>query len=719
MKPGRNDPCSCGSGKKYRLCCEGKAASRSPAPAPDELKQLVSMFRAGRYAELESRAGSMLGQYPDSGFAWKLLGASLQAQGKDALQAFQKTAGLMPNDPDVHLNLGLAQKNTGRLGDAEASYRRALKLDPGYAEAHNNLGHVLKDLGQLDGAVASYRRALQINPGFAIAHNNLGTALKDLGQLDGAVASYRRALQIKPDYAEAHYNLGIALMDLGQLEEAVASYRRALQIRPDYVKALINLGNSLKELGQFNEGVACYYRAAEIRPDFADAHGSIGSALKELGQFEGAIASYRRALELKPDFADVYSCLLFTLNYSACYSPSYCLDEARRYGRMVSGKVDTRFTAWRCADSPVRLRVGLVSGDLRNHPVGYFLESLLAHLDPGRIELIAYQTDLKADALTVRIKPYFTAWKPLFGLNDAGAARLIHADGVHVLMDLSGHSRHGRLPMFAWKPAPVQAAWLGYFATTGVSEIDYLLADPVGMPEAHQKHFTETVWYLPDTRLCFSPPEIDLPVSSLPAIKNSHVTFGCFQDLTKVGDEVLAAWAKILIALPDSRLRWQCKQLGDPVFVEQLIKRLQQHGIDPARAALHGAVSREAYLAAHSEVDLILDTFPYPGGTTTCEALWMGVPTLTLAGDTLLSRQGASLLTAAGLVDWIATSRDDYVNRTLALASDLPKLAALRVKLRDQARTSPLFDAPRFAHNLEEALWGMWQSRGLRSTQQR
>ena len=340
---------------------------------------------------------------------------------------------------------------------------------------------------------------------------------------------------------------------------------------------------------------------------------------------------------------------------------------------------------------------------------GIFWKACWHILIPARIELIAYPTDPKTDALTARIKPYFAAWKPLFGLSDEKAARLIHADGVHILIDLSGHSRHGRLPVFAWKPAPVQAAWLGYFATTGVAEMDYLLADAVGVPEAHREHFTETVWYLPDTRLCFSPPLIDLPVAPLPAQKNGHITFGCFQNMTKAGDEVLAMWADILVALPGARLRWQCKQLGDPAVVKQLIQRLQHHGIDPARVTLLGSVAREEYLAAHAEVDMILDTFPYPGGTTTCEALWMGVPTLTLAGDTLLSRQGASLLTAAGLEDWIATSGEDYVDKAIALAGNLVKLAALRAGLRAQVLASPLFDAPRFAHNLEEALWGMWQ----------
>jgi len=295
--------------------------------------------------------------------------------------------------------------------------------------------------------------------------------------------------------------------------------------------------------------------------------------------------------------------------------------------------------------------------------------------------------------------------------NDETAARLIHADGVHVLLDLSGHTGNSRLPVFAWKPAPVQASWLGYFATTGVAEMDYLLADEVGVPEAQRKYFSETLWYLPDTRLCFTPPAIDLPVASLPALHNGFVTFGSFQNLAKVQDEVLDAWGRILGALPNARLRWQCKQLGDPAVAEKMMVRFRQHRIDPARVTMHGTMYRDAYLSAHAEVDVMLDTFPYPGGTTTCEALWMGVPTITLAGDTMLARQGASMLMAAGLPDWVTISIEDYVAKAVSLADNLPKLAALRAVLREQANRSPLFDARRFAQNFEEALWGMWRAR--------
>ena len=350
-----------------------------------------------------------------------------------------------------------------------------------------------------------------------------------------------------------------------------------------------------------------------------------------------------------------------------------------------------------------------MSGDLRNHPVGYFLEGLLTYIDPTRIELIAYSTNHNVDELTARIRPYFSEWQTLVGKNDEDAARLIHTDRVHILLDLSGHTGHNRLPVFAWKPAPLQVSWLGYFASTGVAEMDYLLADKAGVPEAQQAQFAESVWYMPNTRLCFTAPKIDLPVAALPALKNGYITFGCFQNLSKAGDGVLETWGEILAALPDAKLRVQCKQLGEPAQVEHLLQRLQRYGIAPARVVTHGSSHREAYLAAHAEVDMILDTFPYPGGTTTCEALWMGVPTLTLAGNSLLARQGASLLTAAALEQWVTTGKDEYVAKAIALASDKSGLAALRAVLRQQVLDSPLFDAPRFTRNFEDALWGMWQ----------
>ncbi len=359
---------------------------------------------------------------------------------------------------------------------------------------------------------------------------------------------------------------------------------------------------------------------------------------------------------------------------------------------------------------PERLRVGLVSGDLRKHSVGYFLEGLLAHIDPARIELIAYPTHHKEDELTARIQPYFSAWKPLVGLSDEAAARLIHADGVHVLIDLSGHTAHNRLPVFAWKPAPVQVTWLGLPATTGVAEIDYVLGDPHAIPAEYDNHFSEAVWRMPESYLCLTVPASPVKVAPLPALSTGHVTFGSFNNLTKMNDAVVAVWARILNSVPDSRLLLKTKQLSEPAVCDKTLQRFAACGIAPERLLLsRTTVSRDDHLAAYNKVDIALDTFPYPGVTTSAEALWMGVPVLSLRGDRFMSRTAGSIAHNAGLPDWVAADEDDYVAKAVAFASDLQRLAALRAGLRQQVLASPLFDAPRFARNFEDALWGMWQ----------
>lgn len=627
----------------------------------------------------------------------------------EAEACYRQALKLEPNNAQVYNNLGSLLKGRNLYSEAEVCYRQALVINPDYPAAHFNLGNVLRDQGRLPEAEACYRQALALKPDLAEAHNNLGAILKGQGLF--SETCYRQALAINPDYAAAHYNLGVALQEQGCLSEAEVCYRRALGIEKNYAEAYSNLGTLLREKNLYFDAEICFRRALEIKPDYAAAHSNLGNNLRDQGRLVEAEASYRLALKIKSDYAEAHSNLLFLLSETASHTPSCYLAEARQYGRMVAKKVETRFCDWLCSPNPKRLRVGVVSGDLRNHPVGYFLENLLTHLDSSTIELIAYPTKHYSDELTERIKPSFSAWKSLFGLSDESAARLIRADGVHLLLDISGHTAHNRLPLFAWKPAPVQVSWLGYFATTGVAEMDFLLADRVGVTEGMRRNFTESVWYLPDTRFCFTPPEIVMPVTLLPAVNNGYVTFGCYQNLAKVGDAVLAAWGRILAALPDARLRLQCKQLGDSLVMEALIQRLQRYSIDPARVVMHGFTSRKAYLASHVEVDLILDTFPYPGGTTTCEAMWMGVPTLTLSGDSLMARQGASLLTAAGLGDWVADSTADYVGKAIAFASDIPRLASLRASLREKVLGSALFDGSRFARNFEEALWGMWQAR--------
>jgi len=616
-----------------------------------------------------------------------------------------------PEHPEALHFSGLLALQSGRSGLGVELIRKALRRRPDYVQAHFHLGKALFEQNKLDEAAACFRQAAIYKPDYAEAHNNLGVALHDLGRLDEAAASYRRALALKPDLVHLHYNLGITLKDLGALDEAAACFRRVLEGKPDYAEAHYNLGVILHEQDNPDEATACYRRALSLQPDLAEAHNNLGVIYREQGRLKEAVACYRRALALKPDYTEAHSNLLMCLNYLPDLSVTEYLDEARRFGRKATEKVSRKFSEWTCAAEPDRLRIGMVSGDLRNHPVGYFLEKLLAEIDGSHIEIVAYPTTPQDDDLTARIRPRFAAWQPLWGRNDEAAAKLIHDDGVHILLDLAGHTRHNRLPVFAWKPAPIQVAWLGYFASTGLAEMDYLLADPITVPKNHQAHFTEKVWFLPDTRFCFSPPVVrgNFLVAPSPALRDGHITFGCFQDQAKINDEVLSVWGRILRAMPRARLRLQNRQLNSPQVREHLLHRLARNGIAPEQVMLEASVPREDYLAAHAHVDILLDTFPFSGGTTTCEALWMGVPTVTLAGQTMVARQGSSLLTSVGLTDWIAINEEDYVAKALAHASDLEKLAWLRTGLRERILVSPLCDSSRFARNFETALWEMWR----------
>jgi predicted O-linked N-acetylglucosamine transferase (SPINDLY family) len=325
------------------------------------------------------------------------------------------------------------------------------------------------------------------------------------------------------------------------------------------------------------------------------------------------------------------------------------------------------------------------------------------------LEIFAYMNFPRIDPVSERVKARCHQWREIFGLSDEEAASLIQNDEIDILIDLSGHTARNRLPLFAWKPAPVQVSWLGYFDTTGVEAIDYLIADSWTLPESEEIYFTETIWRLPDTRLCFTPPDSNVTIRPLPALTESQITFGCFNNLNKMGDAVVALWAKVLAAVPNSRLFLKARQLYQPLARESVIEQFGRHGIEPSRLILEGPESRANYLAAYNRVDIALDPFPYTGGTTTAEALWMGVPVLTLSGKHFLSRQGLGLLMNAGLAEWVASDQDDYVARAVSHASDLEKLAGLRSRLREQVLASPIFDATSFATHFDGALRGMWK----------
>jgi len=610
-------------------------------------------------------------------------------------------------------NALLAQGHPAAAADA---YRQATALQPDSATLHVNLGYALMEAGEMQGAQAALERASALAADNFDAPFLLGQMAMDQGRWSQAVEPLRRALALAPDDEATRLSLCRALQLQGRLGEAASVVDEGL-VRRDDVAALHAYRGNLHVLGaERGLALASYARSLSIAPDDASVHNSLALTLEKFGRTDEAVAHFRRAVELAPQFGEAHRNLLFALSYASQPARSGYLAEARRYGATLMAQ------ARPLADGPAArghgakpLRVGFVSPDFRAHPVGYFLQSILQAWDPADVELWAYSCDARSDAMTQALSGAFQHWRSIAGVNDAQAAQQVRDDGIHILVDLAGHTDGGRLPLFAWRPAPVQVSWLGYFASTGLEAIDYFIADAISAPPSVQTQFSEQIWLLPRTRLCFTPPhepEAHSAPGDPPCLANGFTTFGCFQAITKINDGVLAAWSSIMAARPNARLRLQGGGFEDASLRADFERRCVAAGMDLARMTILPPTPRAAYLEAHREIDLILDTFPYPGGTTTCEALWMGVPSLTIAGETLLARQGASMLSCVELDDWVASGVDDYVARAVRFADQQQTLRSLRHSLRDTLRASELTDAERFAKELRSAFSRMWERHG-------
>ena len=679
-------------------------------PSQEQLNSLLEHYQARRYVDAEKLSLSITEEFPKHQFAWKVLAAVLKQMGKinESLVVSQKSVQVNPQDAEAHSNLGILLQELGRLDESEKSFRQAITLKPNYAKAHSNLGNVLQELGKLDESEKSFRQAITLKPDYAEAHSDLGIILRELGKLDESEKSFRQAITLKPDFAAAHSNLGNTLQELGRLDESESSHRKAIVLKPDFAVAYNNLGNTLKDLRKLDEAEASLRQAITLKPDYAKAYIKLGVILHELGRLEEAETSYTQAIVLQPDYAEAHSNLLF-LYSGFMYESSHYLKKAREYGQQIAKSVVSKYSNWLCVGNTKILRVGMVSGDLKNHPVGYFLEEFLNQLGKFDFELYAYTTQSNEDDLTLRIKPGFTRWKSLVGISDVNAADHIYNDGIHILIDLSGHTGKNRLPIFAWKPAPVQISWLGYFASTGVADIDYILGDPYVTPTEEANHFSEKIWQLPESYICFTEPEVDIDVVSLPALDKKKITFGCFNKIARITDPVVRVWSEILLAVPTAVLFLKDKYFDTESVRDSFYNRFKVNGIQKDRLILEGGSPRSKYLAAYNRVDIALSPFPYGGGTTSAEGLWMGVPVITMQGNHFLSHLGESIAHNTGLSDWIAVDEEDYVAKAIAFSSDFEGLGKLRSRLRAQVLSCPLFDAERFANHFNNALRGMWK----------
>lgn len=671
--------------------------------------------RAKAFDDAMADAQQALQLKPHLGQLWKVVAALHKRRNdtRSAMDALENALTHGPDDVDVMVTLGDLRRQHYRVDDAIALLRRATTLAPRHAGAWANLGAALHAGRRYEQAVQAYEAALALKPDMHEVANNLGAIAQLTNAWDKALVWFEKALQRAPENVTLLANKGQAMLALRRPPQEVAAVaQRILALNPKADVAYNLLGRLSKETGKLHQAIACYQKSLQLKPDSAYVHTVLGSLLKDTDNLPQAERYLRRSLQLDPQQPGARSTLLFVLNYQASGSPKALKAECEQYGAQVQALAPP-WRQWCCHTRPRRLRVGFVSGDLGNHPVGYFLEGLLRGLRDSGVELVAYVTHNRHDAGSQRLQALFHRWVPCYGRSDDAVAAQIHDDGMHVLIDLSGHTGHNRLSVFARRPAPVQATWLGYFATTGVAAIDYILGDPYVLPENEASHFVEAPWRLPETYLCFTPPHDAPAVAPLPALEHGGITFGSFNNLAKMNDAVVALWARVLQAVPGSRLLLKTRQLADPREQQAITQRFASCGVGAERLLLEGPSPRAELLAAYGRVDMALDPFPYPGGTTSAEALWMGVPVLTRRGDRFLSHVGESVLTNAGLPDWIADGDDDYIARARAFAGNVAALAQLRAGLRARVQASPLFDAPRFARHFEEALWGMWQSRGV------
>jgi protein O-GlcNAc transferase len=629
-----------------------------------------------------------------------------------AADVCKKILAKKPNNSDALHLMGLISYELGDNDSAMKYMRRALLYEPTRADLYTNLATVIKKTGNLDEATGYYQKALQFNPLYAEAHCNLGVAFQEAGRYEEAMTCYRKALEINPDYADAYYNLATALRNSGRYEEAVTYYQKTLQLNPAHAEAYNNLGVCLQEQGRYEEAMACYQKALQLRPALADSSCNLGTVFREQGKLNEALICYKHALQINANLSSCYSNLLLAMNYNSSFDARTIFAEhlrfAEQYEKPLYASVNSHAND---RSHSRRLRVGYVSPDFRKHSVGYFIEPVLTFHDREQVEVFCYSDVLLPDEFTHRIAGHTDRWQSIAGTPDQEVAEFVRRDGIDILVDLAGHTAGNRMLLFARKPAPVQVTWIGYPATTGLSTMDYKVVDnytdPRGMTE---QFYTEELVRMPESFLCYLPDRDSPEVKGLPALSAGRVTFGSFNHFAKITPEVLRIWNEILRAVPDSRLILKAKSFSDRMIRNYAIKCLTDKGIPPEKSELlPPEPSTGGHLETYNRIDIGLDTFPYNGTTTTCEALWMGVPVITLAGDIHSSRVGTSLLSNVGLPELVATTHAGYIEKAVNLASDMERLRLLRERLRDEVASSPLMAARRFAQNLEICYRKMWE----------
>jgi predicted O-linked N-acetylglucosamine transferase (SPINDLY family) len=588
---------------------------------------------------------------------------------------------------------------------------RAIALEPGNAMALTNLGSVLLSLQRHDEAISRLEEAARMSPDFVEARVNLANAYVAAGRHGDAAPHYEHALALNPGHPQAMLNYAALHADLGQFTAAINLLHRLTKLDPQNAEAYNNLGALFGRIDKWEDAKRCYERAIALKPDYAEALSNLGALYVEMGQKDKARSYFDKAPQVAPNYHQADSNRLFLMHYEEQWTQEQLLAEAKAWAAKHAP------ASLRLPPAPAKppagrkLRVGYVSPDFRMHPVGFFMESVLAaHAASGACEVFCYTDTAMEDDVTQRLRRH-NHWRRIYGQPDAKAAQMIREDGIDVLVDLAGHTANNRLVLFGMKPAPVQITWLGYFDTTGMAQMDYILCDEVMLPPENERWFVEKPLRLPECYLCYTPQPLVVAVSPPPSLKNGHVTFGCFNKLNKISVDTFRAWSEILKRTPGARLFLKNYWLTDAPIRQATIENFTKHGVGEERLVLEGFSPHAEYFAAYNRVDIALDPLLYSGGTTTAEALWMSTPVVTLPGERFVSRICASLLKHGGGGELVARDYGHYIETACSLARDAARLQGYKATLRERFTASPVCDAGRFVTRLEGAFLQAFEAR--------
>jgi protein O-GlcNAc transferase len=631
----------------------------------------------------------------------------------DAINAYNQAITLEPNHVESRSKLGIALFSKGRKEEALLIIKQAVEFNPDSSEAHFALGTALYKLERYEDAVEFLQKAVELNPDFAPAHYNLGTALRYKHNFADAIKHLQKSLKLLPDNIDALNNLGLTLMDIGEYDDGVLCLRQASVLNPESADIVYNLGQGLDKQHKISEAISCYQKAIALNPDFSSAYNNMANLLKDQGRLSESLACYYKALELKPVSASgTHSNILLMIQYTEPIDPDMIFGQHQRWAKIYASPLRTLIPEHTNDPSPERkLKIGYVSADFRTHSVAYYIEPIIESHDRNKFEIFCYSNLDHPDNKTTEFRNLADHWRDICGTSDDKVAELIQEDRIDILVDLSGHTGSNRLTLFAHKPAPLQVTYIGYPNTTGLETIDYRVTDALTDPPGRTDHLhTEKIIRLPHGFLCYKPPEESPEVKELPASVSGFITFGCFNNRSKISDRTIGIWSEILNLVPDSRLVLKATALCDEPTKNYILNMFDHEGISSERITAYGIIPlKKDHLDLYNSIDIGFDTFPYNGTTTTCEALWMGVPVIALKGDIHISRVSYSILSNIGLDELVAESTDEYIMKAVNLAENIDKIKYLRKNLRSIMKNSFLMDKESITIALEKEYRAMWQ----------